>query len=215
MRFRLSVLFVAICALLWSGAQVKAADAAGSSQGAGADEAALLCANAPSDFVKPLPAPFDLWMVIVCGPQSQALVPIEGMVWFAHGTNDAISILALPPEATPLPKTDDYDPSYGVRFKSLFATEVKGEKFKRAVSILSTTQANSENVLPAAEVEHVFQLDAVSNIYDMRYNIYFYLHGKLPRAAIACIDACKKILYFDILTDSDAKKRNAALALRP
>lgn len=215
MRFRLSLLFVAVCALLGGGAEINAAAAAGASQGADADEAALLCGNAPSDFVKPMPAPFNFWMVIVCGPQSQALVPIEGMVWFAHGTEEAISILALPPEATPLPKTDDYDPSYGVRFKSLFATEVKGEKLKRAVSILSTAQENSMNVLPAAEVERVYQLDAVSNIYDMRYNIYFYIRGTLPQAAIACIDACNKFLYFDILTDSAAKKRVAASALRP
>lgn len=188
------------------------------SKGDAAADAALLCANAPSNFVKPVPAPFNIWMALVCAPQSQALVPAEGMVWLAHGTDTAISILALPPDATPLPKTADYDPSYGVRFKSLFSTEVKDEKFKRAVSILATAQENSkstESVLPAAEVEHVFQLDAVSNIYDMRYNIFFFLRENVPQAAITCIDSCQKVLYFDILSDADAKKRIAALALRP
>ncbi|MDO8420803.1 MAG: hypothetical protein Q7S99_01460 [Parvibaculum sp.] len=183
-----------------------------------AADAALLCGNAPSAFVKPLPAPFNIWMALVCAPQSQALVPVEGMVWFTHGTNEAVSILALPPDAMPLPKTDEYDPSYGVRFKSLFSTELKDEKFKRAVSILDTAQStskNKKNNLPAAQVEHVFQLDAVSNIYDMRYNIFFFVRSNVPQAAIVCVDGCTKFLYFDILTSAEAKKQTAAIALRP
>ena len=218
MRFGFVVRVVAFCALIWGGAMLGTAIAADTLPADPAAEAALLCGNAPSDFVKPLPAPFDIWMVLVCGLQSQALVPVEGMVWFSHGTTDAVSILALPPDAMPLPKTDEYDPSYGVRFKSLFSTELKDEKFKRAVSILETAQANSKytkDVLLAAQVEHVFQLDAVSNIYDMRYNIFFFVTSNVPQAAIVCIDGCSKFLYFDILTSAEAKKKSAATALRP
>lgn len=212
MRFWSAVRVIAFCAFIGNVAAVNTAMAQGAASAAPAADAVLLCGNAPSDFVKPVPPPFNLWMALVCAPQSQALVPVEGMVWFAHGTKEAISILALPPDAIPLPKTEDYDPSYGVRFKSLFSTEVKDQKFKRAVSILKTAQANSEyktNILPAAEVEHVFQLDAVSNIYDMRYNIFFFIRNNVPQAAIACVDSCAKFLYFDILPDAEAKKRSA------
>tara|TARA_R110000868_G_scaffold13397_7_gene62574 strand:+ start:462 stop:1118 length:657 start_codon:yes stop_codon:yes gene_type:complete len=218
MRFGFAVRVVAFCALIWGGAMVGTATAADAPLADPAAEAALLCGKAPTDFVKPVPSPFNLWVVLVCGPQSQALVPVEGMVWLSHGTNEAVSILALPPDAMPLPKTDEYDPSYGVRFKSLFSTEVKDEKLKRAISILETAQANSKHkkdVLPASQVEHVFQLDAVSNIYDMRYNIFFFIRSNVPQAAIVCIDGCSKFLYFDILTSAEAKKRNAAIALRP
>jgi hypothetical protein len=60
------------------------------------------------------------------------------------------------------------------------------------------------------QIDRVFQLDAVSIIYDMRYNIYFYVANKRPRAAIACIDECRQALFFDILTLDEAKAKLSA-----
>jgi hypothetical protein len=70
----------------------------------------LLCANAPAGTVEKVPPPFDRWLVVVCAPQSQALVPVEGTIWFAHGSTEPVSILALPPAATAVPGSGDYNP---------------------------------------------------------------------------------------------------------
>jgi hypothetical protein len=174
----------------------------------------LLCDRAPAGTVQPVPSPFDRWLVLICAPQSQALVPVEGTIWFAHGTVDPVSILALPPGATPVPKSDEYDPRYGVRFKALYAAEAKDKKRERALKLLETALAAApgakETPPKMPKVDRVFQLDAVSIIYDMRYNIYFYVADKRPRAALACIDACSQALLIDILTVEEASARMAA-----
>ena len=165
----------------------------------------LLCAHAPKGAVQPVPVPFNYWVVLVCGPQSQALVPIKGMKWVTHGTNEPISILALPPGSPPVTSVEDNEvPGYLVRFKSLFAAEVTGDKRKRIMAMLNEHLAHDPSPEQAPEIEHIFQLDAVSNIHDMRYNIYFYIHGLQPVEGIACIDACKQTLFFDIEMDQGA-----------
>ncbi|MGV8995496.1 MAG: hypothetical protein ACOH12_00945 [Parvibaculaceae bacterium] len=167
----------------------------------------LMCTNAPADTVQPVPAPFKFWMVLVCAPQAQALVPIKGMVWFAHGTKEPVSVLALPPGASALPRTADYNPSYNVRFKNIYASEAKGKKLARALDMLTDAQTKGKPVLMAKEVERVYQLDAISSIYDMRYNIYFYVSDNVPRAGLICIDACRQMLLVDVLNDEEARAR--------
>lgn len=176
---------------------------------AGAASVDLMCADAPAGFVKPVPAPFKFWMVLVCAPQAQALVPVAGMVWFAHGTKEPVSVLALPPGVAAMPRTADYNPSYNVRFKDMYASEVTGKKRARAVSMLDAAQSKRDAVLSGTEVERVYQLDAVSSIYDMRYNIYFYVSDNLPRAALICIDACRQMLLLDVLNNDEAQVRLA------
>ena len=167
----------------------------------------LMCAHAPAGTVADVPAPFKFWMVLVCAPQAQALVPVEGMVWFAHGTRDPVSVLALPPGVADIPHTADYNPSYNVRFKSIFASEVKGVKRDRALGLLVAAQTKDNAFLAAGNVERIYQLDAVSSVYDMRYNIYFYVSDKLPRAGLICIDACRQMLLVDILNNDEAQVR--------
>lgn len=164
----------------------------------------LVCAHAPKGSVQPVPPPFDYWVVLVCAEQSQALVPVAGMKWVKHGTDEAISILALPPGASTVPPAENYVPGYRVRFKSLFAAEVTGDKRKRVMAMLQDHLARDASPAPLPAIDHVFQLDAVSVIYDMRYNIYFYIHGLQPVEGIACIDACKQTLFFDIRMDQGA-----------
>jgi len=164
----------------------------------------LLCAHAPQGTVQPVPPPFNYWIVLVCGPQSQALVPIEGMKWLAHGTDEPVSILALPPGASSVPSADNYVPGYRVRFKSLFAAEVTGDKYKRIMTMLHEHLARDASPPSLPRIDHIFQLDAVSIIYDVRYNIYFYIHGLQPIVGIACVDECKQTMFFDILVDGPA-----------
>lgn len=167
----------------------------------------LMCAHAPAGSVAPVPVPFKFWMLVVCAPQAQALVPVEGMVWFAHNTKEPVSVLALPPGMAAIPRTPDYNPSYKVRFKDIYATEVKGDKRTRALSLLATAQTPKSKVIDVKAVERVYQLDAVSSIYDMRYNIYFYVSDKLPRAGLICIDGCRQMLLVDVLNDDEAQAR--------
>lgn len=168
----------------------------------------LLCDRAPAGSVPAVPKPFNLWAVIVCSASGHALVPIEGMVWLAHGTAEPVSVLALPPAATPMStKTKDFDPRYGVRFTALYAAEAKGAKRDRALSHLKAALGTR----PAPKLDRVFQLDALSSIYAMRYNIYFYLEGRRPRMALVCIDQCQEALPMDIMTAKEAKARGVRL----
>lgn len=165
----------------------------------------LLCDHAPAGTVPAVPNPFSHWAVIVCSASGHALVPVEGMVWLAHGTAEPVAVLALPPAATPMPKTKDFDPRYGVRFTALYAAEAKEGKRARALAHLKAALGAK----PPQKLERVFQLDAVSSIYAMRYNIYFYLEGRRPRYALVCIDQCSEALAMDILTAEEAKARGA------
>lgn len=170
-----------------------------------ADDDDLACAHAPAGTVETVPPPASLWAVIVCAPESQALVPVEGMVWRDRRTMERVSILALPPGVTPVPKSGDYDPRYGVRFKALYAAEAHDAKKARLLSYLKSALGRD----PMPPIDRVVQLDAVSSIYDMRYNVFFFIRGKRPRLALACIDQCRRALLMDVLTDAEAAPRTA------
>src|SRR5690606_14971751 len=143
----------------------------------------FLCRNAPVGMTAPVPAPFDEWLVLVCPSDGQALVPVEGSTWLAHGSADRVSILALPPGVTAMPKNGDFDPRYGVRFKELLAAEAKGAKRERALRFLAAALGKE----PMPRIGRVLQLDAVTVIYETRYNICFFLpDGGRPRQAAAC-----------------------------
>lgn len=168
----------------------------------------FLCRNAPVGMAAPVPAPFDEWLVLVCPSDGQALVPVEGSTWLAHGSADRVSILALPPGVTAMPKNGDFDPRYGVRFKELLAAEAKGAKRERALRFLAAALGKE----PMPRIGRVLQLDAVSVIYETRYNIFFFLpDGGRPRHALACIDQCRQALLIDILTAAEARARIAGL----
>ena len=204
MRFPWGVLIFAVTSLL------AAPLASAGERGMAADAASrddLLCDRAPPGTVPAVPAPFDRWAVLVCSAEGQALVPVRGMTWLGHGTSQQVSILALPPAAAPLRRSPDYDPRYGVRFKALYAAEATGSKRIRALAYLRAALRGDD--LP--DVDRVYQLDAVSIIYDLRYNIFVYLQHGRPRAALACIDQCREALPIDVLTTEEAKARIAGL----
>jgi hypothetical protein len=204
MRFTAFFLFLSLTVGFAAVAPLRAEEPTGSiDRTASGDD--LACTHAAPGTVPAMPSPLDLWVVLVCAAEGQALVPVEGMVWLSHGTDDPVSILALPPGATPVPKSADFDPRYGVRFKTLLAAEAKGDKFRRVSALLKAALGDE----PVPRFDRIFQLDAVSIIYDMRYNIYFYVDARRPRAAIACIDECKQALLMDVLTTDEMKTRVA------
>jgi len=170
------------------------------------DAADFLCARAPEGTTVPVPPPFDGWLVRVCAAQGQALVPVSGEAWVAHGSADPISILALAPGATP-PDGAGFDPRYDIRFTAFAGEEATDARRARADALLAAATSNGSR-LPAYDA--VWQLDAQSNVAlpgeaeGARYNLFFYLAGTRPAHIIACLDECRQALYLDVLTGVEA-----------
>lgn len=162
----------------------------------------FLCERAPQGKAKPVPAPFDRWLVRVCAPQGQALVPVLGEAWVAHGSADAVSILAMPPGAVPPPSIGAFDARYDIRFDALEGGKLEGEPLARAAALIETAAGQSK----APSYDTVWQLDAVSNVGGMRYNLFFYVNGERPGQIIACLDQCRQALYLDVLKGAEAKE---------
>lgn len=172
-------------------------------------DAAFLCLDAPKGMTVPVPSPFDRWMVRVCSAQGQALVPVMGEAWVAHGSSEAVSILALPPGRKPEPASADFDPRYAYRFTRLAGGRLEDERRKQAASLL--TAASGDKALPA---EEIWRLDAVSNIGKTVYNLFFYLRGGAPIHIIACLDRCGKALFLDVVGGAKARAAVSATPLR-
>lgn len=162
----------------------------------------FLCERAPQGKAKPVPTPFDRWLVRVCAPQGQALVPVLGEAWVAHGSADPVSILAMPPGAVPPPSIGAFDARYDIRFDALEGGKLEGEGRARAVALIETAAGGGK----APPYDTVWQLDAVSNVGGMRYNLFFYVKGERPGQIIACLDQCRQALYLDVLTGAEAKE---------
>lgn len=178
-------------------ARTYAAPAASRSNAAAALTDDFLCAHAPQGTVAPVPAPFDRWLVVVCTVEGQALVPVEGTAWYAYGSRDLVSILALPP-GTPAPARQGPGPRYDIRFAAFYAIEATEER--RAIALRRLKLALGGAPMPIAD--HVYQIDAVSSVPDLRYNIFFYVQGMKPRMALVCLDRCTRALLLDVATRS-------------
>lgn len=167
----------------------------------------LMCLNAPEGTVAKVPSPFNQWLVLVCSPIGQALVPVKGSRWVVTGSPDPVSILAQPPGTSAPPASDNFDPRYGLRFNQLIGTEARDERLTRALAMLKL--ANGASAMP--KIDDVWQLDAVSNIVSTRYNIFFYLAGNAPRRIIACLDQCKQALLLDVVPSQPLKNATSTL----
>lgn len=162
----------------------------------------FLCERAPRGKARPVPAPFGRWLVRVCAPQGQALVPVLGEVWVAHGSADPVSILAMPPGAVPPPSIGAFDARYDIRFETFEGGKLEGERRARAAALMET--AAGENNVPSYDA--IWQLDAVSNVGGMRYNLFFYVKEERPGQIVACLDQCRQALYLDVLEGTEAKE---------
>ena len=162
----------------------------------------FLCARAPAGKAITVPPPFDRWLVRVCSPRGQALVPVLGEAWVAHNSADPVSILAMPPGAVPPPTAGAFDARYDIRFDILEGGKAEGERLRRAEALLAAaTPAGETPFKPDA----IWQLDAVSNVAATRYNLFFYLSGERPGRIIACLDQCRQALFLDVLRGQEAK----------
>jgi len=179
-----------------------APEPAGTPRTAHADPDDFLCTRAPAGKAVAVPAPFDRWLVRVCSPRGQALMPAPGEAWVAHNSADPVSILAMPPGAVPPPTAGAFDARYDIRFVSLAGGKTAGEREDRAAALLQS--ATGQGTLPAHDA--IWQLDAVSNVGETRYNLFFYIAGERPTRIIACLDQCRQALYLDVLKGEEAKE---------
>lgn len=168
----------------------------------------FLCTRAPLGKAAVVPRPFDRWLVRVCAPQGQALVPVLGEAWVAHGSSDPVSILAMPPDGLPPPVAGTFDARYDIRFVGFEGGETEGERRDRAVALLKAATGGQDK-LPAHD--EAWQLDALSNVDGARYNIFFYVTGEAaeggrPNHIIVCLDQCRQALYLDVLRGAEAKE---------
>jgi hypothetical protein len=163
----------------------------------------FLCSRAPAGKAVPIPPPFDRWLVLVCTRDGQALVPVEGEAWVVRGSADIVSLFALPPGTEAPPRGAGFDARYDLRFLAISGGEAKDDRRERALSLLRLATRQSEQM---PDIRDVWQLDAISNAGDTRYNIFFYRTGERPVRIIACLDGCMKALHLDVLSGLEAKE---------
>jgi hypothetical protein len=54
----------------------------------------------------------------------------------------------------------------------------------------------------------VYRLEAVSNIYDTRSSIYFYVKDKSPRSIIVCVENCHRMMVLNVLKVGGAARNS-------
>lgn len=162
----------------------------------------FLCSRAPAGKTTPVPPPFNQWLVRVCSPRGQALVPVFGEAWVAHNSADPVSLLAMPPGAVPPPSIGAFDPRYDIRFETFEGGKAAGERRAQAAGLIET--ASGAEKVPA--YDEIWQLDAVSNVAGARYNLFFFVADNRPHRIIACLDQCRLALYLDVLKGEEAKE---------
>lgn len=158
-------------------------------------QADFLCETAEAGTVPDVPQPFYQWTVVVCSPQGQALVPVEGFVWTNQGTLVPASIMAQPPGTIMPPKGAGFNPRSTIRFKAFHGSEISGEAQANALKRLGVVLKD----MRARPVDKVYRLEAVSNIYDARMSIYFYVKDGVPRNIIACADNCHRMMTLNVM----------------
>lgn len=164
----------------------------------------FLCSRAPAGKVEAVPAPFDQWAVLVCTRTGQALVPVMGDAWVAHGTTEPVSILALPPGAVEPAPSPGFDARYDIGFDMLVGVETLDERRRFADRLMTSAINQTAGALP--DYEAVWQLDALSRIKDMRYNLFFYVKDGKPAHIIACLQHCAQALHLDVLRGEAAAR---------
>ena len=164
----------------------------------------FLCNRAPAGKATVVPAPFDQWAVLVCTWSGQALVPVMGDAWVAHGTTETVSILALPPGAAEPSPGPDFDPRYDIGFDMLAGLETQDDRRRFADRLMTTAINQTGDAFPVYDA--VWQLDARSRVEDTRYNLFFYVKGGKPAHIIACLQHCAQALHLDVLRGEAAAR---------
>lgn len=193
MRFLLSALILATSLTVSTGAEAQVPA-----------DPDILCDNAPPGTVEEIPPPLDRWIIVLCAPDGQALMPRprdEVEMWLERDTARPFKIAAAP--AALLHGTGSFI-KYDLRFSNFSGRLATAGQ--RTLLLEFWQQAFGQAELPA-DMGDVYQLDAVSVYGSEPINLFVYLRGDSPRWMVYCRDRCRIGVPLDVL-------RGAALEAR-
>lgn len=126
----------------------------------------------------------------------------RGNLWLRHGTASPLAVNALPPGTPPYPKSEKFDPRYGIRFSKFAGSELTAQKRDMSMKML---QVALKSEVPSV-IDGVFQLDALSVVNLTLYNLFFYTEKMEPKYLLACLDRCNRAVLLDVKTLDEAKE---------
>jgi hypothetical protein len=153
-----------------------------------ADDADILCANAPTGKVPEMPAEFTKWVVVLCTPTGMALAPKvtnSVVLWTRHSGGQTWWLYAWPEDlgAGPIPNRFT---KYDIRFTGFGGGERTGTERKQALEIW---QKGFGKPAPT-EIGRVYQLD-VRTVWNMQeFTLFFYTVADKPKWIISCLARC-------------------------
>lgn len=177
------------------------------STGAGAQVPAdpdILCDNAPPGTVEEIPPPLDRWIIVLCAPDGQALMPRlrdEVEMWLERDTARPFKIAAAP--AGVLQGTGSFT-KYDLRFSNFSGRLATAGQ--RTLLLELWQQAFGQAGLPAG-MGDVYQLDAVSVYGGEPIHLFVYLRGDAPRWMVYCRDRCRIGVPLDVLRGAELAAR--------
>lgn len=164
----------------------------------------ILCQNAPPGTVEEIPPPLDRWIIVLCTPDGQALLPRlrdEVEMWLEHDTAIPFKILAAPPGVL---QGSGSLTRYDLRFSNFSGRLATGGQ--RALLLELWQQAFGAAGIPD-DLGEVFQLDAVSVHAGELTNLFVYLRGDAPRWIVYCRDRCRVGVALDVLRGPELEAR--------
>lgn len=175
--------------------------------GAGAQEPAdpdILCQNAPEGTVADIPPPLDQWIIVLCTPDGQVLLPRlrdEVEMWLERKTGSVFRINAAPPGALGgTPSITKYD----LRFESFSGRLASGPH--RRLLLELWMRAFDQPQVPE-NMGSVYQLDATTVYEGETVNLFVYLRGDEPRWMVFCRDRCRIGAALDVLRGAELEAR--------
>jgi len=175
--------------------------------GAGAQTPAdpdILCENAPAGIVEDIPPPLDQWIIVLCTPEGQVLLPRlrdEVEMWLEHKTGSVFRVNAAPPGV--LARTSSFT-KYDLRFENFSTRLATGSNQQLLLELWMRAFEQSE--VPG-NLDSVYQLDATTVYEGETINLFVYLRGDEPRWMVFCRDRCRIGAALDVLRGGELEAR--------
>jgi len=164
----------------------------------------ILCENAPAGTVEDIPPPLDQWIIVLCTPEGQVLLPRlrdEVEMWLERKTGSVFKIDAAPPGV--LQGASSFT-KYDLRFENFSGRLASGSH--RELLLELWTRAFDQPVVPK-DMDSVFQLDATSVYEGETINLFVYLRGDAPRWMVFCREQCRIGVALDVLRGAELEAR--------
>lgn len=175
--------------------------------GASAQQSAdpdILCENAPAGTVEDIPPPLDQWIIVLCTPEGQVLLPRlrdEVEMWLERKTGSVFKVNAAPPGVLAGSSTFT---KYDLRFEN-FSTRLASGPHRQLLLEL-WMRAFDQSEVPE-NLNSVYQLDATTIYGGEAINLFVYLRGDAPRWMVFCRDQCRIGAALDVLRGAELEAR--------